>query len=200
MLKRKLPINLIDKAEKKAKRATEWKHAAREMQATDDGRGMTINGLLVLRNGELAAACFSYPSSTNQRPSAAVPYSVQLCSAYEERPDLVIETGFSQGPSSHQVFGDDKFLIDAFRTAPDGSLITLLMSPIEKSHRSRPKKCDAPDAWIDGENRTWKYEPMAQHYYREASEGFTCGQKYQFIPHERYKEQVKRDLLPLVAK
>jgi hypothetical protein len=178
------------------------------MQAPDDDRGLFIQGLLVLKNGELAAGCFAYPSSTNPTPMACVPYCLKLQSAYEREPERYVATGQSQeNGSAHGVFGDDKFCVSAYSIAPDASFITLMLSSLyperavrydRHRHRNDRQTDEAPPTWQDAEQRTWCYDKISQFYRLDQSlqAEFTSGSKHQFIPHERCRAQALRDLLP----
>jgi hypothetical protein len=182
-----------------AKRTLEVSTPVEYTQAPDDARGLWVNGLLVLHNGEMAGASLYYPSTTNKNPTAGVPYCLQLNSMHEEQADEVADSqfGFHGGPSAHAALGDDKYFVTAYRGTADGSFVTVLVQGLHTTHvpryehNKRKKTCQTPEKWQDAQGRLWRYDSAVGYY----SLGDTTARKYQFIPHKRSRKQAQRDLL-----
>lgn len=165
----------------------------------NDPSGQWINGLVVLRSGEVSDASFQYHSTVSDREWRYL----KVNTAYKE--DLRRSAGCYTGAdvSSHQVFGDDKFTVEAWCAAPDGSAIALMVaSGFEDNYPKNgdinpyiDKRPHHPTKWIDSTGAEWTYYPTRGHYSNRAT-GHT-GYKYIFIPAvDRFQaKQIRRDLM-----
>lgn len=137
----------------------------------NDYKENVLFGKLVLSNGELAHAQFWFPSEKNPRPNAGTSYS------------LKVNKVIGYNGLVYDLFGDDKFFVEAFSlNLMDASIITMmvpsnLMRVDGWEMKKRPLELN--ESWVDCFGGKWNRDECGR-YHKEKSG--VSGFKMQFIP------------------
>jgi hypothetical protein len=161
------------------------------VMSKDDKRGLWVEGLLVMKNGEVANATFRYPSESNKKPFGRTSFSLKIHDAFKEN--------ISEPTCSYSIKPslEPEVVIEvlSYNTSYDASVITLMIpkSSCLPKNTSNSENCNTATgkSWVDFKGKIWMYNKRTFSFSNEQS----IGVKYQFIPRAMCCDQVKRDLM-----
>jgi hypothetical protein len=157
-----------------------------------------IKGVIMLRNGEMARAHFEYP--TIRRFDNSDEFSIRLLQVYDENPShFPEEEAVLAQKDNHikRIFKGDRFDVEAYNVSYDYCHITLMMKQFDiiqkRVHPGREDEDSVPQKWVDAHQQTWLHKRGSDAYVKNCATATFY--KYQFVPYDTFKEQVKQDLV-----